>query len=280
LPSGIHSGIQRILSAVVFLPIFWVLVKRFGPGPYEALLAVAAGIGLYELYALAAARGHRCHRLLGALTAALVLASFAVPAVPLAAVLAAAVFALPVASLWRGEDWGRVFGDVGATLFAATFVGVTFGYLLSLRLLSDAVSGNETGSDLVFLLFFVVWGSDVFAYAIGRLLGRRPLAPNVSPKKTVEGAIGGLLGAVALAFVARAWFMHRLTVRDALLLGLVLGIVGMLGDLVESMLKRGAGVKDSARLVPGHGGLLDRVDSLLYAAPLLYYYYLFAMRTG
>jgi phosphatidate cytidylyltransferase len=257
-----------------------VLVKRFGPAPYEGLLVIAAGVGLFEMYALAAARGHRPHRLLGAATAALVLASFAVPAVPLAAVLALALFALPVAQLWRGGDWGRTFGDVGATLFAATFVGVTFGYLLSLRLLHDAVSGDETGSDLVFLLFFVVWGSDVFAYGVGRLLGRRPLAPAVSPKKTVEGAIGGLLGAVALAFVARAWFMHRLTVRDAVLLGVVLGVIGMLGDLVESMLKRGAGVKDSARLVPGHGGLLDRVDSLLYAAPLLYYYYLFAMRTG
>ena len=257
-----------------------MLVKRFGPVPYEALLAIAAGIGLFELYALAAARGHRCHRALGAAIAALVLVSFAVPGVPLAAVLAAALFALPVASLWRGGDWGRALGDVGATLFAATFVGITFGYLLSLRLLSDAVKGDETGSDLVFLLFFVVWGSDVFAYAVGRLLGRRPLAPALSPKKTVEGAIGGLLGAVLLAFVARAWFMHRLTIRDAVLLGVVLGVVGMLGDLVESMFKRGAGVKDSARLVPGHGGLLDRVDSLLYAAPLLYYYYVFAMRTG
>jgi phosphatidate cytidylyltransferase len=115
---------------------------------------------------------------------------------------------------------------------------------------------------------------------VGRFLGRRPLAPAVSPKKTVEGAIGGLLGAILLAFVARAWFMNRLTVRDVLLLGFSLGVVGMVGDLVESMLKRGAGVKDSARLVPGHGGLLDRVDSLLYAAPLLYYYYQFAMRTG
>lgn len=276
-----RSGLPaRILSAVVFLPIFWVLVKRFGPLPYEALLAVAAGLGLYELYALADARGHRCHRLLGACTAALVLASFAVPGLPLSAVLAAALFALPVASLWRGGDFGRAFGDIGATLFAAAFVGLLFGYLLSLRLMSDPVKGDEMGSDLVFLLFFVVWGSDVFAYAVGRLMGRRPLAPGVSPKKTVEGAIGGLLGAVLLAFVARAWFLHRLTVRDAILLGFSLGVVGMVGDLVESMLKRGAGVKDSARLVPGHGGLLDRVDSLLYAAPLLYYYYLFAMRTG
>lgn len=276
-----RSGLPaRILSAVVFLPIFWILVKRFGPLPYEALLAVAAGLGLYELYALAEARGHRCHRVLGACTAALVLATFAVPGLPLSAVLAAALFALPLASLWRGGDFGRAFGDIGATLFAAAFVGLLFGYLLSLRLMSDAVKGDEMGSDLVFLLFFVVWGSDVFAYAVGRLLGRRPLAPGVSPKKTVEGAIGGLLGAILLAFVARAWFLYRLTVRDAVLLGFALGVVGMVGDLVESMLKRGAGVKDSARLVPGHGGLLDRVDSLLYAAPLLYYYYLFAMRTG
>src|SRR6185295_3990633 len=118
-----------------------------------------AALGLLELYALADACGHRCHRLLGALTAASVLATFAVPGLPLSLVLAAALFALPVASLWRGGDWGRAFGDIGATLFSATFVGLSFGYLLSLRLLSDAVKGDEMGSDLVFLLFFVVWGS-------------------------------------------------------------------------------------------------------------------------
>jgi phosphatidate cytidylyltransferase len=270
---------QRILSAVDFLPIFWVIVKRFGPAPYGALLLVASLVALWELYALAAARGHRCHREAGAALALLLLASFAFPGMRPEYALAFGILALPLASLRRGGDWGPVFGDIGATFFAAAFVGVSFGYLLSLRLLADPPKGDETGSDLVFLLFFVVWSSDVAAYYVGTSIGRRPMAPTVSPRKTVEGAVGGLLGAIAAAFVARAWFINRLTPVDSIALGLGLGAIGIVGDLVESMLKRGAGAKDSARLVPGHGGILDRVDSLLYAAPLLYYYYLLAMRT-
>ncbi len=164
-------------------------------------------------------------------------------------------------------------------MFIACFVGVFFGYLVGLRMLGSRSGGGETGSDLVFLLFFVVWSSDMVAFYVGSYLGRWPLAPHVSPKKTVEGAIGGVVGALLASFVARAWFMHRLTVADCLALGIGLGVVGILGDLVESMLKRGAGVKDSASLVPGHGGVLDRVDSLLYAAPFLYYYHLFVMKT-
>jgi phosphatidate cytidylyltransferase len=272
-------GVKRILSAAVFLPIFWVVVKRFGPIPYAVLLLIAALVALYELYALAAARGHRCHRELGAVLAMLLLASFIHPGMRLEYALTFGLFALPVAALGRGGDWGPVFGDIGATFFAAVLVGVSFGYLLGLRLLADPPKGDETGSDLVFLLFFVVWSSDVAAYYVGHALGRRPLSPSVSPRKTVEGAVGGLLGAVTAAFVARAWFINRLTPLDCVALGLGLGAIGIVGDLVESMLKRSAGVKDSARLVPGHGGILDRIDSLLYAAPLLYYYYLLAMRT-
>jgi phosphatidate cytidylyltransferase len=272
-------GVKRILSAAVFLPIFWVVVKRFGPVPYGTLLLVAALVALYELYALAGACGHRCHRELGVVLAVLLLASFVYPGLRPEYALAFGLFALPVASLRRGGDWGPVFGDIGATFFAATLIGMSFGYLMGLRLLADPPKGDETGSDLVFLLFFVVWSSDVAAYYVGHAFGRRALAPSVSPKKTVEGAIGGLLGAVTAAFVARAWFIQRLTPADCVALGFSLGGIGIVGDLVESMLKRGAGVKDSARLVPGHGGILDRIDSLLYAAPLLYYYYLLAMRT-
>jgi phosphatidate cytidylyltransferase len=271
-------GVKRILSAVVFLPVFWFIVKKLGTAPYQALLLVAALVGLFEMYRLAEARGARCYRALGVIVALLLLASFAFPRVRIEYGLAFALFALPVAALRKGGDWGPTFGDIGSTLFAAAFIGVFFGYLMQLRLMSDLPKGEETGSDLVFLLFLVVWASDMAAYYVGRGLGRHALAPSLSPKKTVEGAVGGLLGALLACFAARFWFMRRLEPLDCVVLGASLGAVGMVGDLVESMLKRGAGVKDSASLVPGHGGLLDRVDSLLYSAPVLYYYYLFAMR--
>jgi len=269
---------KRILSAAIFLPVFWVIVKKFHPGVYEILMTVAALLALRELYRLAAARGHRCHRLLGTMVTMLVIASFAFARWDIRYALAFGLIALPLASLWRGGDWGPALADIGITFFIATFGGVLFGYLIDLRIINDLPKGDETGSDLVFLLFFVVWSSDTAAYYVGKTLGRRPLAPRVSPKKTVEGAIGGVLGALLAAFVAKAWFINRLSVLDCVVLGLALGAIGILGDLVESMLKRGAGMKDSAALVPGHGGILDRVDSLLYAGPFLYYYYLFAMR--
>jgi len=270
---------KRVVSAAVFLPLFWVIVKKFHPGVYEILMTLTALLALRELYRLAAARGHRCHRLLGALVAVLVIASFAFAGFDIRYALVFGLIALPLASLWRGGDWGPALADIGTTFFIATFVGVLFGYLIDLRIIHDLPKGDETGSDLVFLLFFVVWSSDTAAYYVGSLLGRRPLAPRVSPKKTIEGAVGGVVGALAAAFIASVWFYTRLTAADCLFLGLALGTIGILGDLVESMLKRGSGMKDSASLVPGHGGILDRVDSLLYAGPVLYYYYLFAMRT-
>jgi len=272
---------KRILSAVVFLPIFWIVVKRLGPLPYELLIVASAAVGLYEIYRLAGAAGHRCHTILGALLMLGILNPFAQREIlPLEGILAIGLFVLPLASLRRGGDWRPALGDIAITFFGATLIGVLFGYMLRLRGLSEMPKGEETGSDLVFLLFFIVWSGDMAAYYVGTTLGRRALAPRVSPKKTVEGAMGGILGALAAAFIARAWFMNRLGTIDCLVLGIGLAVVGMLGDLIESMLKRGAGVKDSASLVPGHGGILDRVDSLLYAAPLLYYYYLFAMRSS
>ena len=268
---------KRIASAVVFLPFFWFVVKKYAPA-YDALMAGAALLALYELYRMAEARGIRCHRVLGGILALLLLLSFAGTGLPIHYALLFGLLAIPVSALRRRGDLTTALPTIGATFFGAAFIGVLFGYLVALRVLHDLPKGDETGSDLVFLLFFVVWSGDMAAYYVGSAVGRTPLAPRISPRKTVEGAAGGILGSLAAAFVARAWFIQQLRVSDSAALGLGLGLIGIVGDLVESMFKRGAGVKDSAAFVPGHGGVLDRVDSLLYAAPLLYYYYLYAMR--
>jgi phosphatidate cytidylyltransferase len=130
----------------------------------------------------------------------------------------------------------------------------------------------EGGEFLIFFLVLVTWAGDAGAYYTGRSLGRRQLAPVISPNKTVEGLLGGLILAVAAALVARAWFLPSFSVADCVAIGLLLTMAGALGDLTESVLKRSAGVKDSGTVIPAHGGMLDRLDSLLFAAPAFYYY--------
>jgi phosphatidate cytidylyltransferase len=184
---------------------------------------------------------------------------------------------VPMASLVRERNGGaelhEELGAITSTCTAVLFVGVLMGY--SLGLLGD---GGEMGRDLTVLLFWVVWLSDAAAYTVGTLLGRHKLAPRISPGKTIEGAVGALVAAVAAALVAKGWFFRRLGLADAVALGLLLGCAGMAGDLVESLLKRSAAVKDSGALFPGHGGMLDRADSLLFAAPVLFYYHKYFMQ--
>lgn len=263
---------KRLLPAVVFLPIFYCLVIL--PPPYFAGLITAAAIaGLLELYRLALAKGVGCNRPAGVFLAVGTLYSFFEPSLPLVVPLVAGLVVIPVLSLLGGRPVQDSLGSDSVTVFAALFTGTLFGFQIGLRGL-----GQEIGKDLIFLLYLVTWAGDAAAYYVGSALGRRPLTPRVSPRKTIEGALAGVAGSLLAALLARVWFLHRLTIADCLILGLLLSVAGVLGDLVESMWKRGAGAKDSASLVPGHGGILDRSDSLLFGGPILYYYYSLWMR--
>jgi phosphatidate cytidylyltransferase len=135
-----------------------------------------------------------------------------------------------------------------------------------------ALRAGDHGKQWIVFLYLVIWASDTGAYYIGSSLGKHKLYPKISPKKSVEGLIGGMLAAAGVALLCRAWFLPAVGVLEAAVLGLVLAVAGTLGDLVESLFKRSVGVKDSGNLIPGHGGILDRMDSMLFAAPVLYYY--------
>jgi phosphatidate cytidylyltransferase len=119
---------------------------------------------------------------------------------------------------------------------------------------------------------WVTWLGETAAYIVGSLLGRTKLAPIVSPKKTVEGAVTQLIVSVLAAVIAQVWFVDALSVGQAAVAGAILGVVGQVGDLAESVLKRSVGAKDAGQLIPGHGGILDRIDGLLFNAPVLFYY--------
>ncbi|MCA9734816.1 phosphatidate cytidylyltransferase, partial [candidate division KSB1 bacterium] len=163
--------------------------------------------------------------------------------------------------------------NFSAAISTTLYVGVLYGFLLALRQLPMAFNLPEkTGAVWVFLVLLATWICDTFAYFAGKNLGRHKLAPNVSPNKTIEGAIGGIVGAVLTAVVIQQFFETHFQVVHAAIIGMHIGVFGQLSDLVESLFKRDAGVKDSSSLLPGHGGILDRFDSELLSVPLIYMY--------
>ncbi len=182
-------------------------------------------------------------------------------------VLAACVAGATLTALWSRRPLPEALPSVATTLFGIVFVGLLLGYQVGLRTL------GEGGARLVFFLWWVVWSSDAAAYWVGTAVGRKPIAPRISPRKTVEGTLAGFVMAVSAAWIGGRWLLPPLSGLEAAVLGALLGVFGLLGDLCESLLKRGSQVKDSSGWLPGHGGVLDRSDSLLFTAPVLFYYW-------
>jgi len=237
-----------------------------------AVVAVAAAVGLWELFAMLAAGGIAPFRVLGALCAAVLFLSFAEPALVGAPAIPAIAVAIATAALFRAREMATSVPAAAATLLAAAYLGALAGTIAALRVLAPV----EQGAWRVLLLLAIVMSSDTFAYFAGSAFCRHKLAPLVSPGKTIEGLAGGLVGGIVAALVVRHLGLPETTATAAVGLGIVVAAFGVTGDLVESLLKRWSGVKDSGRLFPGHGGMLDRLDSLLFGAPVLYYYFLYA----
>jgi phosphatidate cytidylyltransferase len=177
-------------------------------------------------------------------------------------VLMTALVAVGALSLSSWKGGGDAVATASAALLPALYVGLPLGAMLAIR--------ERWGPAVLFLLMSTIIVSDSAQYFVGRAFGRRSLAEIISPKKTVEGAYGGFLFGTLMLVVAGAWWLPSVPVALRALLGVTVVALGMAGDLFESMLKRSAGVKDSSALIPGHGGVLDRIDALLFAAPVYY----------
>jgi phosphatidate cytidylyltransferase len=164
-----------------------------------------------------------------------------------------------------GENPEQSTGRISVSFFGAFFLPLALIHMVYIR-------DMKGGMELLFFIFIVVWVLDTAAYAFGRMLGKHKLAKNVSPKKTIEGAVAGVVFGVAAAAVCRYAFMqHILTLPQALIIGFVISIVGQFSDLAESLIKRDGNIKDSGKIIPGHGGMFDRFDSYIFAAPAVYY---------
>ena len=172
------------------------------------------------------------------------------------------------AAMVRGAPFDRMISSVGVTVVSVMYVVLLGGHLIAVRIGFPPLLSRH----LLSFFFLVIMGSDMAAYYGGRTFGRHKLAPSISPGKTWEGAVTGMLASLLLAAAAHYWFFLDFPLRFALPLAALMNIVGVVGDLTESALKRSAGAKDTAQILPGHGGMLDRVDSLLFNAPVIYYF--------
>ena len=269
--SGFGANLaRRVGTALVALPAILAALLAGPPWLCVAIVGLSLVVGLAEFFALLRARGIRPMRHVGILLAAALFLDVVspgwlpVPFAPLGALL------LLTFTLSRGADRESV-SAAAFTLLGAVYLGALGGTIAALRLLEPVEAG---GWRVVLLLSTLVF-ADSFAFFVGHAVGRRRLLPLVSPGKSVEGALGGLVGGVAGAFAVRQLGLPQLPAWHTAGLGLAVAAMGIVGDLDESLLKRWAGAKDSGRLFPGHGGMLDRLDSLLFGAPVLYYYFEF-----
>jgi phosphatidate cytidylyltransferase len=265
----------RILSAAVMLPLLWATVK-IAPRPVFCIVALTAiGIACWECLRMLDTEGARPFKGIGLIAGLAVAWSFLDtpprfgPELPLVTLGVLTV----VLAMWRRPDTQEMLRSSMHTVFPIAFIGLGLAFTVGLR----AMPG-EDGEDLLMLLFVCVIFADTAAFYIGTWFGKRRMAPVLSPHKSWEGALAGMVASVLGALMAQAWFYQRLPLGHALILGVTIGIAAILGDLAESMLKRAVGVKDASRLVPGHGGLMDRTDSLLLAGPWLYHYYVWFLQ--
>jgi len=267
----------RVLFAVVAAPIV-VAAIYMGDAALATLLGIAAAIGSWELYRMAAHSGVRPLAPVGIVLAAavplLVHAHFLrVFVVPLSGMALLVLLVLTI-SIWTRGVTGHPLAATAITVFGVLYVGGMLSFAYGLRY-HRFILNPLGGTALVMLPLLLTWSSDIGAYFAGRAFGKRKLIPAVSPGKTVAGAFGGLALSMAVSLLLARLVLPEIarlgmTVAGALVFGALISVGAQVGDLAESLIKREAGVKDSSRLLPGHGGVLDRIDSLLFTLPLGY----------
>jgi phosphatidate cytidylyltransferase len=271
----------RILTALVALPILIasIVLPSYVPETvwmFVLIAVLALGAGLFEFYTLTKKLELKADASVAYLGAAALTVAFIFDAPAkapdlLLATLAAFVIAVLATQTFRFQaDFSKMLAGVGVTILGVLYVAFLGGFLISTRLGFE--SHPYLSTHLLGYFFLVIMGADSGAYFAGRAFGKHKLAPKISPGKTVEGLIGGLVVAGAFGALATLLFFPELPYQWSAPLAMVMAAVSVLGDLTESAMKRGSGAKDAASILPGHGGLLDRLDSLLFNAPLLYYF--------
>jgi len=274
--SNLPPSVARVVTAGILLPILIASIIISKLALLFVVLTAAALIGaLFEFWLLARKQQIRADAAAGLLSAVALLTIFyfTLPGRPpdflmIQLILILLTIGSLAAAMLRGAPFDRMITSVGVTVLSVMYIVLLGGHLIALRV----GFAPQLSKHLLSFFFLVIMGADAAAYYGGRAFGRHKMAPGISPGKTWEGAVAGMLASLLLAAAAHYWFFPELPMRFALALAAAMNVFSVIGDLTESALKRSAGAKDTANILPGHGGILDRIDSLLFNAPVIYYF--------
>jgi phosphatidate cytidylyltransferase len=258
--------LTRVISGVLAIPIVLGIVLYGSEWLFFALIAGVVLTGIHEFFSMTDRVGVEGYPVVAALLSLLLLLSFKQEGRYLLEWGVISFLALFIAWGIKDKNIKVAVDQIAYTLLGILYVAGLSGYFI-------LIQGLEDGKHWIVFLFLITWLGDSAAYYGGRKFGHWLLAPEISPGKTIEGALFGLAGSFAGGIIAKLTFLSGVSVVHCLLAAVICGIIGQLGDLAESILKRYTGVKDSGKLMPGHGGVLDRIDSLLFAGPAFYLYY-------
>ncbi len=252
--------LKRLVVAFVLVPIFYLYVMYLPSKYFLFLLSFITAIGLGEFYDMFKIGG--VLKYAGTFLGIALLSVFFLARIFFTDALLLSVLTIMGLRLFLRRDPRSSRGDVSAAVLGLLYIPGLLMFQLNLM---------EAGPAWIILLYASVWSADSMAYYIGKGVGKKKLYEDVSPNKTVEGALGSLLGGIVGCAVINAAILHQISIFQLIILGSAVGAATIVGDLVESMFKRDAGIKDSSRIIPGHGGVLDKIDGITFAGPVFYW---------
>lgn len=262
----------RVITGFLFVPAL-VYIAREGNIPFLILIELGVFISSYEFYTILEAKGLHPYKSLGIVASVILgLTAYTASYIFTLTTVTVLFIVLSISELMR-IDPDRAIYHISTTYSGVIYTGWLFSHLILLREIPAHIGGDYgVGLSYVMLPFVIAWTGDTIAFFVGSRFGRHKMLERVSPAKSWEGAIGGGLAAIGALFIMRSLYAPYLSVIDSIILGFFGYAAGVVGDLVESLLKRDANLKDVSTSIPGHGGVMDRFDSILFTAPLVYYY--------
>ena len=257
---------KRVISGVIAIPFVLGVVLYGSPLLFFGFVTAIVLVASYEYFSMISSVGVEGFPVEGGVLSFMLLLEFYLGSQSKLCFASFIPVILFATWFFRGRDVRVALDSIAYTALGVFYIAGLGGYFLLIHKL-------EGGNQMIMLLLLLIWAGDVAAYYVGRNLGKHKFIPSISPNKTVEGAVANVIGTLLGALIAKSWFVEGFSIAHCLIVAFICGIIGQFGDFVESLIKRNCRVKDSGSLIPGHGGFLDRIDSLLFAGPAFYFYY-------